>query len=1029
MKIKRLLAAVLCFVMIASAFATIIPVSAASDVSVQNGTGTRKAISVKKTYSYRAIVNGEFTGFAFSMPTWTKTDSYATLSIYKWQGTYEKTVGSAPIASKAFNPLKDGQFHWVEFDAQPAGEYLFHVSDGGSNVGVYTQADPIDSKGFLYMDGIEQKGEPDLKIRFTNAPADPFGKCEPSSDFLTFQYPYSDPTSGTAVSMSGSYGMYLNVASSFVGLQFQYGAYGVKDMEIDLSVYAWKGSYDKSIAETPLAHGRILIEDNATQGISFDELPAGEYLFMTDNYNRAPAMYIYQKVRNFKGYVYKDGFAMEEGAQYPIMRIVFNEQKDEYFLDCTAPGDTIDGNNSAPPSYEIPSDSLIYTHPVMPDTWVFTDGLGRVSLTNADVGDLKDDKTLAMFYWTWHIDQGAVNDPVNLNDISEKYPEAIEDYYHQFWSDLGKVAYMWNEPIYGYYRGDDKWVLRKQAELLSNAGVDVIFTDNSNGNVTWRNSYTALMEEWTDAMNDGLKTPKVSFLLPFVDKNYTNAQLQSLYLDIYRPNKWNNLWFYWDDKPMLMAIKESVDANNSNVEKEIANFFTYRAGLGAYDGKRSNDTWGWLSMYPQCLHYSNDNRKVVEQIAVGTAMNYNYKDRHLTAMSLDYVAGRSYTSDYPDRYEVEGSEASKWGYNFAEQWEYALENDPRVVFVTGWNEFRVGREKKFPANVEQTDENAISAFVDQFNNEFSRDIEPTKGELKDHYYYQLVNYSRQFKGARAIPTPSVSATIDLSAGQDQWASVEPYYAAYIGNTEDRDADGYGSLHYTETSGRNDIIGAQIARDNEYVYFHVECAEDITPYTDNLWMTLYLDTDQEKQGWETFEYVINKSAASADTVVLEKFIGEGYNSEKVADCAYKVDGRYMTVKVAKSDLGLAGNDYTINFSWTDNVHDEGDDTKFSGDIMDFYISGDVAPGARFKYSYISTAENAGNDTNETEEMTQAPETNQPAETDPATNDIETETLPEDEDEDKGCKSSVSATIGAAVIISAVAVVALKKRKEN
>ena len=47
--------------------------------------------------------------------------------------------------------------------------------------------------------------------------------------------------------------------------------------------------------------------------------------------------------------------------------------------------------------------------------------------------------------------------------------------------------------------------------------------------------------------------------------------------------------------------------------------------------------------------------------------------------------------------------------------------------------------------------------------------------------------------------------------------------------------------------------------------------------------------------------------------------------------------------------------------TDNIHDESDTgvqgadgrwtySRFSGDIMDFYISGDVAPGGRFRYQY-------------------------------------------------------------------------------
>jgi hypothetical protein len=263
---------------------------------------------------------------------------------------------------------------------------------------------------------------------------------------------------------------------------------------------------------------------------------------------------------------------------------------------------------------------------------------------------------------------------------------------------------------------------------------------------------------------------------------------------------------------------------------------------------------------------------------------------------------------------------------------------------------------------------------------------------------------------------------------DQWKNVEPYYAAYIGNTQHRDAPGYGDLRYTETSGRNDIIGAQVARDGDFVYFLVECKDNITPYTDSLWMNLYLDTDQSKQGWNTFEFVVNKSAASEKTLVLEKFSTDGsYDTVKVADVEYKVDGRYMTVKIAKSDLGLSGNDYTINFAWTDNVHDEGDYQKFSGDIMDFYISGDVAPGGRFKYSYVSTNANTTGE----EENTAAVET-QPAEptTTPETKPEAADTAAPDstpaEPAKSGCKSSVAAC--AAILAAAAAAVALGKKKD-
>ena len=351
--------------------------------------------------------------------------------------------------------------------------------------------------------------------------------------------------------------------------------------------------------------------------------------------------------------------------------------------------------------------------------------------------------------------------------------------------------------------------------------------------------------------------------------------------------------------------------------------------------------------------------------------------------------------------------------------------------MTGWNEYIAGRYDRWPAGYSSE---VTNGFPDQFSDEFSRDIEPSKGDLQDHYYYQLVNYVRQFKGVNPIPTPSGKATIDLSAGSEQWASVEPYYGAYIGNTFDRDCAGYGTNYYTETSGRNDIIGAQIARDDEFVYFLVECNENITPYTDSLWMNLYIDSNQENQGWNTFEYVVNKSAASATTLVLEKFTADNdyAATEKVADVEYKVDGKYMTVGIPKTALGLSGDDYTINFSWTDNVHDEGDYSKFSGDIMDFYISGDVAPGGRFKYSYISTEQNAAVKDPAPEE-TNAPEANTDA-------DIESETASDVPGQatvsegttqagETGCASSVTVTATALTVMAVAYAVALRKRKKE
>ncbi len=156
-----------------------------------------------------------------------------------------------------------------------------------------------------------------------------------------------------------------------------------------------------------------------------------------------------------------------------------------------------------------------------------------------------------------------------------------------------------------------------------------------------------------------------------------------------------------------------------------------------------------------------------------------------------------------------------------------------------------------------------------------------------------------------------------------WSAVTPVYRAYEGNTLGRDTDGYPGYHCTNTTGRNDFVESRVTYDAENVYFMVKTADAITPYTDK--------------------------------TTLKRSIG-GWNREAVATVDDKVDGNTMVVTIPRAALGIADGDFTVNFKWSDNM-------QVDGDIMDFYTNGDVAPGARYKYSFISTSENEG----ETEEI--------------------------------------------------------------
>ncbi len=736
-------------------------------------------------------------------------------------------------------------------------------------------------------------------------------------------------------------GQRVNVNTELYGVGVTVATYGTKNTAVTFSAYKWQKDMIATLAEAPIKSQRFEgCVDGGMLRLCFDEPQApGEYLLYLSDIKGKLALYRYDDNVVSKGYLYVDG--------------VPHEFDHEFFLFCkdgvTDPfekvleyKDTTDGMHTPPPEAERP----VFEREAMPDTWVFVDGLGRKSLTNKEVGDPRADKTMAMFYWDWHYSGNGELNPINIQKVIDEYPEAQNDYDHPAWNGDGN-RYFWNEPVYGHYLTSDEWVLRRQAELLANAGVDVVFTDNTNSYWTWQQGYRALFDGWQKATQSGVNAPKISFFLPFTERwgGRTNMQLEMLYSDIYRNNKYHNMWYYLDGKPMILARGEET-LGDDNFSRELKNFFTFRKGVGQYVNEGELGEWGWLSMYPQTLYYKNQEEKdagKVEQTTVGISVNFDYTftvQEGLSAMNGKHIVGRSYTDKYRDRFEKEGNEASLWGYNFTEQFDYALNADPKVIFVTGWNEWNVHRHTGWRG--------VKNAFADQFTDEFSRDIEPSRGRLRDNYYYLFVNYARKFKGARPIPTPSGEKNIDLFGGGEQWANVQPYYAAYKGNTFKRDHKGWGSAYFKDDSGRNDIVGAQVARDGEKLYFRVECADDITPHTDKLWMNLYIDTDGAYNGWESFNYTVRPSEDGA--LALYKFTGNGYEAEQICGVEYCLDGKYLTVKIPKSALGL-GDKFTVNFAWTDNVHDKDDATQFNGEILEFYTSGDVAPGGRFKYSYI------------------------------------------------------------------------------
>jgi len=370
---------------------------------------------------------------------------------------------------------------------------------------------------------------------------------------------------------------------------------------------------------------------------------------------------------------------------------------------------------------------------------------------------------------------------------------------------------------------------------------------------------------------------------------------------------------------------------------EVQAFFTFRPGQPDYvNGPANNSQWGWLEVYPQHGFVSKENGGY-EQVPVGVAQNASdASGGHASGFNSDDTYGRSFTKAHG---QDSREEAYLYGLNFQEQWNRAIDINPDFIFVTGWNEWTAGRW--FDWNVKPF------AFVDEYSAEKSRDIEPAKswGDKGDLYYLQLISNIRKYKGTdkEVAATGPVQIDLDNLSG---FKNVQPEFLSYKGNTIHRNHAGQGTeLFYNNSTGRNDIVKAKVAYDQDNIFFYVETAEALTPKSDEKWMRLFIDIDRKKTtGWEGYDFLINRNSPG-DSACVEKSENT-WQWTKIGSAKYVIEDSVLVLKIARSLLDVSDDSsLDFEFKWSDNMQDD-------GNIMDFYVNGDVAPSGRFNYHYFT-----------------------------------------------------------------------------
>ncbi len=336
-----------------------------------------------------------------------------------------------------------------------------------------------------------------------------------------------------------------------------------------------------------------------------------------------------------------------------------------------------------------------------------------------DITDKKDIVGICYSVWFDYI-LGSGTEPVkNWHNITE----VLEG--KQNWGPSPAFHY-WAKPAQGYYRSSDVNAIRNNMTMIYQAGVDFIILDHTNLNNGYLDNadlkkrmiddpMTALFDTIMNMRAEGLGTP---YVVVWCGDN-DGRLYRYLYDAYYNQDKWQDCFVYWDGLPLLLTTHTSPDRFPLKNEK----IYTVRSMWGLSVDFNAGQ-WSYLNpAINGCVTYGSDGTP--EHIGVTTASQKNY-------MAMG-------TADSMRPGDAVSRNKGKTWYI---QWYYAFKIRPKIVTLAWWNEWTAQRLDIGGGRY---------AFTDNFNTEYSRDIEPMEGGHGDRYYKWLVGYVSAYKGHLECP--------------------------------------------------------------------------------------------------------------------------------------------------------------------------------------------------------------------------------------------------------------------------------------
>lgn len=552
------------------------------------------------------------------------------------------------------------------------------------------------------------------------------------------------------------------------------------------------------------------------------------------------------------------------------------------------------------------------------------DCLGR---TPVSIEGFRSGRYVGLFYFTWFgqfdpaqknpldITKILKNDEDELFNIkSEKYP--MEYVYH------------FNEPLYGYYSAKDEYIVRRHLELFICAGIDFLALDFSNA-IFYRDALKVILDVYLEYQDYGFSVPKIMLFT-----NLKSGRMADIfYREFVSDGRYDSLWFRGScEKPLFIGWEREIS-------DEFKEKFTIRPPQWP-NAEYIENGWPYMELgRPHPLHQNMISVSVAQ--LTGDAFSFS---RRGVGGTVKESRGRGFTDDNPKNGNIQGIIS---GANFGEQWDTAIENDPEIVFVTGWNEWVA---QKFAA--EWSGDTPF--WVDTFNTEFSRDIEMTANRTciadgnggyreegyGDNYYIQLIANIRRYKG--------IAVSEDRRYGNKESGDFSFYNAETYLNTAVKPygRDSYGAFgpygcRYKQNAPKNFVKKAEVMHTEEYI--GIRCILENNPEITSDSLNILFGTDNvKKNSWEGFTYRISDiKNGKADLCGVRE--NGRYSFEKIRGIEVMINGTEVIYKIPRKEIGADTDVFTLRFKITDSV-------EHPDDIMDYYVSGMSMPQGRLTYLY-------------------------------------------------------------------------------